>query len=360
MTKKRMLALGGTIVLVLLMAGSGLGAYVYAQDGEVGADDGAEVEKVGAIDCGDSVSCTNTDQVVSVTNIDKTAGHGIKAQTSSITQSKAAVFGYADRRARGVFGKSKKGPGVYGKSIDGYGGYFDSDGSSGIYVAPAAVHGVHVESANLCGFRVDGALVSGLWVDNALLSGIYVNDCLSYAAWLKGEAGAAILADSGNIIEGYDAEPSQELMFKVDNAGEVTAKGSFTGGGADFADMSPAVSGLEPADVLVIGPDGKLARSSEACSTAVAGVYSTKPGFIGGHGMDEDTTGKVPLAIVGIVPVKASAENGPICPGDLLTTSGTPGHAMKAIDPANGTIIGKAMESLESGTGTIKMLVTLQ
>ena len=33
---------------------------------------------------------------------------------------------------------------------------------------------------------------------------------------------------------------------------------------------------------------------------------------------------------------------------------------MKAVDPPNGTIIGKALELLESGRGTIKMLVTLQ
>jgi cell shape-determining protein MreC len=76
----------------------------------------------------------------------------------------------------------------------------------------------------------------------------------------------------------------------------------------------------------------------------------------------------VPLAVLGIVPVKASAENGAIRPGDALTTSGTPGHAMKAkvvtVDGISfypsGVLIGKALEGLDSGTGVIKMLVTLQ
>jgi hypothetical protein len=62
-----------------------------------------------------------------------------------------------------------------------------------------------------------------------------------------------------------------------------------------------------------------------------------------------------------MVPVKVSAENGPIQPGDLLTSSVTPGHAMRAgVDPPIGTIIGKAMQALETGTGVIQMLVVLQ
>ena len=76
----------------------------------------------------------------------------------------------------------------------------------------------------------------------------------------------------------------------------------------------------------------------------------------------------VPVALVGIVPCKVSAENGPIQSGDLLTTSSLPGHAMKAMPILingveiyiPGTIIGKAMESLDSGTGVINVLVTLQ
>jgi hypothetical protein len=63
---------------------------------------------------------------------------------------------------------------------------------------------------------------------------------------------------------------------------------------------------------------------------------------------------------VGIVPCKVSAENGPISPGDLLVTSSTPGHAMRDADPAVGTVLGKALEEMPSGTGVIKVLVTLQ
>jgi hypothetical protein len=119
---------------------------------------------------------------------------------------------------------------------------------------------------------------------------------------------------------------------------------------------------------LVIGPDGKPLPSSLPNATNLLGVYSTNPGFVGGAGDDEDTEGKIPVAITGIVPLKASAENGAILPGDLLTSSSIPGHAMKAspvtIDGVTfyipGTILGKALEPLEEGTGVILVLVTLQ
>ena len=66
--------------------------------------------------------------------------------------------------------------------------------------------------------------------------------------------------------------------------------------------------------------------------------------------------------MIGIVPCKVSAENGTIARGDLLVTSGTPGHAMKGTDRSRmtGAIVGKALEPLASGTGTILIAVTLQ
>jgi len=66
--------------------------------------------------------------------------------------------------------------------------------------------------------------------------------------------------------------------------------------------------------------------------------------------------------MIGIVPCKVSAENGPIARGDLLVTSSTPGHAMKGTDrpQMTGAIVGKALEPLLSGTGVILIAVTLQ
>ena len=59
-------------------------------------------------------------------------------------------------------------------------------------------------------------------------------------------------------------------------------------------------------------------------------------------------------------PCQVSSENGAIQPGDLLVTSSTPGHAMRDERPRPGTIVGKALGSLDAGTGVITVLVTLQ
>jgi hypothetical protein len=80
-----------------------------------------------------------------------------------------------------------------------------------------------------------------------------------------------------------------------------------------------------------------------------------------GHPLEGKTPGTIPLAMIGVVPVKVSAENGPIRPGDLLVASAIPGYAMRAgPNPPQGTIIGKALEKWDVGTGVIKMLATLQ
>jgi hypothetical protein len=70
----------------------------------------------------------------------------------------------------------------------------------------------------------------------------------------------------------------------------------------------------------------------------------------------------VPVAIVGIVPAKVSAENGPVGVGDLLTTSRTAGHAMRCEDEVRcvGAIVGKALEPLADGAGVIRVLVMLR
>jgi hypothetical protein len=100
--------------------------------------------------------------------------------------------------------------------------------------------------------------------------------------------------------------------------------------------------------------------SHEAYQTTVVGVHSYRPSYLG-NAQFADEEGYVPLAMMGVVPVKASAENGAITPGDLLVASDTPGHAMRAGEnPPQGTVIGKALSPLEEGTGYIQMIVTLQ
>ena len=53
---------------------------------------------------------------------------------------------------------------------------------------------------------------------------------------------------------------------------------------------------------------------------------------------------------------------GPIAPGDLLTTSDTPGHAMKVTDyaKARGAVLGKAIAALKQGKELVLVVVSLQ
>ncbi len=173
---------------------------------------------------------------------------------------------------------------------------------------------------------------------------------------------ATIVGENDGIGDLIRLFKSGNLRFKVTSAGDVRADGTFIPGGADFAEMLPARDdSLEPGDVLAISADGRLMKSIEAYQASVVGVYSTKPGVLGGASVEGGEAGLVPLAVVGVVPVKACAESGPIRPGDMLVASSTPGHAMRAGRQApNGTSIGKALSGLEEGWGTVTMLVILQ
>ena len=264
-----------------------------------------------------------------------TSGNTFGVRGLNRSASGTGVYGWAgsstsgtDGRPYGVYGYSNSGHGVYGITLG------DWNWLSGVYGKAVMDH-----ANGVTGWNTGGG------------TGVY--------AW--SETGTGIVAKSGgSIFKGYDISPSENLRFQVTNAGEVYADGSFHSGGADFVEMLPAANGLEPGDVLIVGLDGQLIRSTEAYASAVVGVYSTQPGFIGGSDEAMENPGDVPLAIVGVVPVKASAENGPIAPGDLLTASSTPGHAMFADHFVGGAIIGKALEPLEEGTGIIQMLVMLQ
>ncbi len=122
-----------------------------------------------------------------------------------------------------------------------------------------------------------------------------------------------------------------------------------------------------PGMVVIIAPDnsGELLVSSQSYDRKVAGIISgaggIRPGMIMGQ-KGSIADGANPIALTGRVYCLADASYGSIQPGDLLTTSDTPGHAMKVTDypKAQGAIIGKAMTSLQNGQGQVLVLVTLQ
>ncbi|MBT9333386.1 hypothetical protein [Paracidobacterium acidisoli] len=137
--------------------------------------------------------------------------------------------------------------------------------------------------------------------------------------------------------------------------------------GGDYAESVDAAgerNRYKPGDLLVLTDDGNgdVTKSTEPYSTMVAGVYSTRPGYVGRRQTGPRNSDEIPMAMVGIVPTRVSAENGPVHRGDLLVTASLEGYAMKGTDRSRmlGAVIGKAMGSLDSGTGVIEVLVTLQ
>lgn len=180
--------------------------------------------------------------------------------------------------------------------------------------------------------------------------------------WSDSERG--IYYDAGNVGVGT-TDPQSELDVRGTTSTEVLE----ITGGADLAERFEiaGTDTIRPGMVVAIDPDhvGKLRVAEDAYDSTVAGVVSGADGIRPGLIMWQDgTTGERGhlVSLTGRVYVWADATYGPIQPGDLLTTSETPGHAMKVTDHglAQGAILGKAMSSLDEGQELILMLVALQ
>ena len=138
-------------------------------------------------------------------------------------------------------------------------------------------------------------------------------------------------------------------------------------GGADLAEPFKVGSQtVEKGSVVVIDEThpGGLKLSTTAYDTHVAGIVSGANGINPGIALHQEGAleGGQNVALSGRVYVLADATHAAIKPGDLLTTSDTPGHAMKVSDhdKAQGAILGKAMSGLPEGQGLVLVLVSLQ
>ena len=161
--------------------------------------------------------------------------------------------------------------------------------------------------------------------------------------------------------------PDTAAVFRVDPSGNVFGDGTFFAtefltGAADVAEWVTVSEPVEPGDVLELDPTAsstyRLSRGR--CSTLIAGVVSTEPGFALGAEAAEATAAQACLALCGIVPVKVTDEGGPILPGDLLVASSTPGYAMRW----NGeglsmcALVGKALGAMTDTSGVVLALLT--
>lgn len=152
----------------------------------------------------------------------------------------------------------------------------------------------------------------------------------------------------------------------IDSHGMVTVNSLQITGGSDLAEPFKTTQQLPPGSLVVIDPSqpGRLLPSTRAYDRRVAGVVSGANHIQPGVMLEQlnPGQGRQQVALSGRVYALADTSNGPIRPGDLLTTSGNAAHAMKATDlqRAQGAIIGKAMSSLDHGEGFVLILVSLQ
>lgn len=185
-----------------------------------------------------------------------------------------------------------------------------------------------------------------------------------------GYARSRIQAVGGEIVlepESYINGSNPNAAVVIANSGNVSVRSLTICGGADVAEpFELTTRDIAKGSVVVIDEDhpGQLKLSTRAYDTQVAGIVSGANGIEPGISLYQQGAieGGENVALSGRVYVQADASTGAIKPGDLLTTSATPGHAMKGADlsRSQGAILGKAMSALKDGQGMVLVLVTLQ
>jgi hypothetical protein len=211
--------------------------------------------------------------------------------------------------------------------------------------------GVHGESTQGTGVHGQSTLGIGVFGESGQTYGVFG---LSHSGTQPGVLGRN---DGGGPAGLFDGYVLMNGNLNIGSQGDVILN--------DCAEHFAVIDGTaDPGTVMVIDQDGRLRPSSEPYDKKVAGVVSGagnyRPGIV--LGKQEAHENGLLVALLGKVYCKVDAQYSSIEVGDLLTTSPTFGHAMKAQDPSRafGCVIGKALRSLEAGQALIPILVALQ
>jgi hypothetical protein len=268
------------------------------------------------------------------------------------------VWGQTPGSGIGVLGTSVGGPGVSGSSTNG----------RGVVGASHGAYGVSGDSQTSAGMR--GTSVSGRGTEGWSTSAEGVMGISNTGNGIWGQtpgAGDGVLGTSAHGVGIHGKGGRLAGLFE----GDVEVTGDLRLVNADCAedfDIS-AASPVEPGTVMVLGPEGVLSPSSKPYDRRVAGVVSGAGSYRPGITLDsanssrrEGSHPRLPIGLLGKVFCKVDAVYGAIEIGDMLTTSPTPGHAMRATDPhqAFGAVIGKALRPHPEGQGLVPILISLQ
>ena len=282
----------------------------------------------------------------------------------------------------GLVGATPATTGVYGSSISGGDGVF-GEGTNGVHGSGAGGSGYGVLGENPLGTGVRGVIgagsghpqgtqLAGVWGDSADGNGVLGTSAawngVEGDSWSPAHAGVAGQNNAGGPgVWAYSTGNAGQFEGNVAVNGTITVSGDviLQNPGLDCAeDFNVSERDLAAGTVVVMGEDGSVHACDSEYATAVVGIISGAGGLRPGItlGRQASTTPSMPVALMGRVYCKVDASYSPISVGDLLTTSKTHGHAMRATDPgrAFGSVIGKALSGLAHGQDMIPVLVTLQ
>jgi len=254
---------------------------------------------------------------------------------------------------------------LYAESVNG--GYLDVRNTAGATRASLVGGGTQGGALNI--YEQDGTLTTVIHnVSDAGVVSVRNSSGLETAyIWGRNVAGQV-----GGQIGLKNSAGVETITLNADAAGEgriYTQVLTITGGSdlSENFDVNADKDELKSGMIVSIDPKnpGELVLAREAYDAKVAGILSGAGGVKPGMLMSQKGSvadGKHPVALTGRVYCHVDASHGAIEPGDMITTSTTPGHGMKATnrERAFGSIIGKAMTGLTEGKGLVLVLVNLQ
>ena len=204
---------------------------------------------------------------------------------------------------------------------------------------------------------------------NIQITDTYVHACAGNAALTTtGTTTTGLtftLYGNSSIGTNYGLDTRSGVLYTTSlNTGNASTVGEITGTWnignnstlqATYADLAENYEGdqqYEPGTILVFGGDKEVTTTDQINDTRLAGVVTTNPAYV----MNKEQTGiAVCIALAGRVPVKVV---GRVKKGDMLTTSATPGYAVKALNPTLGAVLGKALQDKDYGeAGVIEVAV---
>ena len=322
-----------------------------------GANSGAGFGVVGTSDKADGVLGQGANGVIGLAGgASQPVGVNNGVVGATTTGSDSGVWGFNSGAGQGVTGQSTHGVGVLGQGAgNGVHGHTSSDTDSGVWGTNGG------KGYGVTGTSTNGIGVLGQGAGNGV-HGHTSSDTDSGVWGTNGGKGYGVTGTSTNGIGVLGQGGALAGRFE----GDVEVTGDIRLSNMDCAEDFDVMCGeiIDPGTVMVIAPDGTLRVSQSAYDNRVAGVVSGagefRPGIV--LGRLESRENRLPIALVGKVYCKVDAGYSAIDVGDLLTSSPTPGHAMKADDrvKAFGAVLGKALSPLRDGQGLIPVLVALQ